>query len=421
MRERDDRMGRTKHVFRRYEYYECDAFAADLEQMALKGWQFEAFEMGLKFVRCKPQALTYAVEVFEKGKETDYLPSEEAKDFAEYCEVAGWKLVDGRRRFCVFQKVREDAVPIRSEEERLEKVGRYTWRAGFSGLINSLLVLLCGLLNWFLNFGDWGFDNLFCALVVFMLFAFLGAGFRLLEGIRIIHRCNKQWRAGDVPYWGRNRLLHPEQPSDFHGSIFWSPVLFATVLLLIAWQGGSPWLWFMLLTLLAGIALAVYCSVKRPSREDSGVLQVLLCIGMLSASLIGRGFLFSIQNAQERALMAEQTKNQETGRIEGVQTEVTTSVLGSRSVYRFSYEENDVACTRYQSSYGWVKELLWRDYNGRKKDCQDVTADWKSTKAVYDAYNEIYCVQDGNRFLYVQCEKALSQKQIAQIRAKLLK
>ena len=64
----------------------------------------------------------YVVEVFSKGRENDSQPGKDAEEYAEYCEAAGWQLIDGRRRFCIFRRVQDDAVPIVTEEERFQNV-----------------------------------------------------------------------------------------------------------------------------------------------------------------------------------------------------------------------------------------------------------------------------------------------------------
>ena len=44
----------------------------------------------------------YAVEVFSKGRENDSQPGKDAEEYAEYCEAAGWQLIDGRMAGSVY-------------------------------------------------------------------------------------------------------------------------------------------------------------------------------------------------------------------------------------------------------------------------------------------------------------------------------
>ena len=72
--------------------------------------------------KAEPADITYCVEVFPKGSEMDLKPEEQAEEYADYCSVAGWELIDGQRKFCIFRRRDPDAMPIVTEEERFENV-----------------------------------------------------------------------------------------------------------------------------------------------------------------------------------------------------------------------------------------------------------------------------------------------------------
>ena len=97
-------------TFKAFDYMHCDDFAKYLERMAAKGWHFKEWGAGLKFEKGESRQVIYAVEVFTQANETDLRPEPKTKEFAEYCEAAGWKLVDAKQKFCIFQKVDENAV-----------------------------------------------------------------------------------------------------------------------------------------------------------------------------------------------------------------------------------------------------------------------------------------------------------------------
>ena len=113
-----------RHIFRSFPYTRSDDFAAWLSEMAAKGWVFEGFGAGLIFEKGEPQEITYAVNTFLPGSEMDTRPEPQAEEFAEYCRAASWELVDAKKRFCVFKRVKEDAVPILTEEEMVENAAR---------------------------------------------------------------------------------------------------------------------------------------------------------------------------------------------------------------------------------------------------------------------------------------------------------
>ena len=116
-------------VFKKYHYRECDSFADYLERMAAKGWIFKGWKLGLVFYKDQPRKESYAAEIFPEGDENDKRPEPNTQEYARYCEEAGWELVDSTGKFCVFRKIREDAVPIVTEEERYENVRKAEWKS----------------------------------------------------------------------------------------------------------------------------------------------------------------------------------------------------------------------------------------------------------------------------------------------------
>ena len=109
--------GKIRRVFHSFRYTECDAFAEYLHEMSLDGWHLKKWQMGLLFEKGEPTDITYCVEVFPKGSEMDLKPERQAVEYADYCEVAGWELIDGQRKFCIFCRMDSDAPPIVTEEE----------------------------------------------------------------------------------------------------------------------------------------------------------------------------------------------------------------------------------------------------------------------------------------------------------------
>lgn len=161
----------TKRVFRDFRYLECSAFADYLHEMSLKGWHFTSWKFGLIFEKGEPEDIVYAVEVFPKGRENDSQPRKDAEEYAEYCEAAGWQLIDGRRRFCIFRRVQDDAVPIVTEEERFQNVKKAEIRhfldrsAGF-----ALLAGLDWLQFFTINFDRWVFSQTWLLLLAGLTF-----------------------------------------------------------------------------------------------------------------------------------------------------------------------------------------------------------------------------------------------------------
>ena len=117
-------MKKKKHVPILFSYRDCDDFAAYLEEQAKMGWHFKEIRMGMVFEKGKPETARYRVEVFPKRGEEDNGPTRETREYADYCEAAGWKFVGSVRKFCIFEQVNGEAVPIVTDEERLANVAK---------------------------------------------------------------------------------------------------------------------------------------------------------------------------------------------------------------------------------------------------------------------------------------------------------
>ena len=89
--------GTKKVLYRRFRYRNCDDLAELLQDMAMKGWHFTQWKLGLEFEKGLPQKVCYRVEVFPDASNYDYLPEREALEYSEYCRAAGWALVDAKR------------------------------------------------------------------------------------------------------------------------------------------------------------------------------------------------------------------------------------------------------------------------------------------------------------------------------------
>ena len=117
-------MRTKKTVFKSFSYLQRDDFAAYLMDMARKGWHFKEWRAGLVFEKGEPADTVYAVEVFIDGSVYDAKPEAHTLEFADYCQAAGWELADAKQKFCIFRKVRPDAVEILTPEERLKNVAK---------------------------------------------------------------------------------------------------------------------------------------------------------------------------------------------------------------------------------------------------------------------------------------------------------
>ena len=133
------------------------------------------------------------MEVFPKGSEDDLKGNRDTEEYADYCREAGWKFVDSVRKFCVFERIRADAVPIVTDEERLENV-----KKAERVILKRLWFLWCiiafrDFLEWFTPLG-----NHFPAYTYFNPLSFLSLMLVTVIGLEALLKTVYQmvWEAG---------------------------------------------------------------------------------------------------------------------------------------------------------------------------------------------------------------------------------
>ena len=365
---------RFKRVFKYYRYIESDAFAQYLHEMSLKGWHLKEWKFWLEFEKGECQDIEYAVEVFPKGSEMDVKPGMDAEEYAEYCRAAGWELVDGRRRFCIFRKISESALPIVTEEERFSNSCRAEWRWCLLSLPTTGVVYGISAVRFTgSDFVIMFFSN---AILFTLLALALLPVYEVLQCISLAVWQVKAWRKirrGERPVYGKRREMY---------------ALGVIIILMLAgltsvWgsegTAGSAvvlWIWIGIITaVLAGLWF------YRPSRRENWVLQIVagLGIGIIlfggwSASLIGGSM------DREEMLSAAQKLPLVLTDYSRTDEEITfsyykerSSILGTMLSGTIEYgyppeeggtvgeEQERLSYTVYRSDVPWLLEQVWRE------------------------------------------------------------
>lgn len=74
-----------------YSFYDWAGWRRHLEKMAQKGWQLEKISnFGVKYRRCAPQEVQYAVTYLAEASELHPHPPESQQTLEEFCAAAGW-------------------------------------------------------------------------------------------------------------------------------------------------------------------------------------------------------------------------------------------------------------------------------------------------------------------------------------------
>lgn len=365
---------RFKRIFKYYRYIESDAFAQYLHEMSLKGWHFKEWKFWLEFEKGESQDIEYAVEVFPKGSEMDVKPGMDAEEYAEYCRAAGWELVDGRRRFCIFRKISEITLPIVTEEERFSNICRAEWRWCLLSLLTTGVVYGTSAVRFT---GSAFVIMLFSNAILFTLLTLaLLPVYEVLQCIGMAVWQVKAWRKirrGQRPVYGKRREMY---------------VLYAIMILMLArltfvWgsegTAGSAvvlWIWI-------GIIMAVLAGLwfYRPSRRENWVLQLVAGLGIgiilfggLSASLTGGSMdREEMLSAAQKLPLVLTDYSRTDEEITFSYYEERSSILGTMLSGTIEYgyppeeggavgeEQERLSYTVYRTDIPWLLDQVWQE------------------------------------------------------------
>lgn len=103
----------TKRRIEAFSFYDHTGIARHLAQMAGKGWLLEKISnFGWTYRRTTPKKLTFSVCYYPKASEFDPEPTEEQKEFHDFCEHTGWVLAAASAQMQIFYNEQENPIPI---------------------------------------------------------------------------------------------------------------------------------------------------------------------------------------------------------------------------------------------------------------------------------------------------------------------
>lgn len=423
-------MKKQKRIFRQFHYWECDSFAEYLHNMSAKGWHFKGWKLGMIFEKGEPEEIYYDVEAFSKGSEMDTRPEPETEEYADYCEAAGWKFIDSSRRFCVFQRQAEDAVPIVTPEERLQNIKKASWRKWIPEAFTFLFVSA----NFWVQLFHFNFERyIFWDLMLFFIFAatlgvtekFVELVFMLVEG----HRKKKELAEGGIPFYGGRLQAVLSYFRSYMG------IAVVTISLVIACMQESYYIMAILfITALVLLLILAAVALWRPSREDNWMLQLGGGLGILAVML---PVLIAVMISGEdkgRELITDIPLTQADYRSVSGEVEFTdewhfNGILGEMAAYTVDYKEptgpwggntDRLNYYVYRTDHAWILNRIWDQYLERMKNPEDYTQQWKAQAAVHDHRGgNFYLVLFQEQLLYLYSDEPLEENQIPIICDKL--
>lgn len=433
-------MNKIKHVFQNFSYDKCDEMARYFEFMALKGWHFKGWKIGMEFEQGEPEKVCYDVQVFSKGDEFDMKPSEDALDYSEYCKEAGWELVDVRGKFCVFRKMREDAIEIVPADEKLENI-KQAIKEEAAWLIISVPIFLISAFLWGTGMRNHIFDNeRFLIMITSMAISFF-IGVKSVGSYLHVRNDNRKLKYGERPFYGNRQKYYTTSSIGVDGKKIAIVLGFIGE---IVFCGIRKDYIIMHLILCAGVALIItyiLTSLLRPSGKSVkqnatvGTYVIWISISIIcffAGSILGVDYDIKVAEKDVARVQSEMplTLNDlgiEDHTLQSYNKDCDSYGFGFSYSYELYYDQ-DVSMTYCvdQSSYNEILKRKWSEKVRDMKDLveeteeelENVTKQWGATEAYYDGLQ--YCIRYPEKIVEIEySEGKLTNSQIKAIREKL--
>ena len=393
----------TRTIFKAFDYLHCDDFAKFLMDMAAQGWHFKEWGVGLKFEKGEPEHTVYAVEVFTDASEYDLRPEPNTEEFAEYCKVAGWELVDAKRKFCIFKRVREDATPILTQEERVQNVIKESKGTVDIPFLIASMLFMNHISDYFAkdiySFTGQLFSPIALAFTLLLGTLFIGCIVNLIGWSYNKRKMKQKLAAGEVVYIGeeggtRNRFVNCSKAIVIFGAIAGFGVLTTELMLQLAvFLGGT-----IAVIGLTSILLAKF----RPDSATNYIVQMV--VGFFYFVVI---FVVAISwELEDNKTLVTDAPIKKADYVEyEPETEkifcfANNNILGSMQIYVLAYayvdekNGNGLIYEIYSSEIDWIMDHIWKMETGKIAESEklDCTKAWGAETAFLTG-NEKYFVR----------------------------
>lgn len=410
-------MARKKTVLKSFDYRHCDSFAAYLGDMAKKGWHFKQWGAGLVFEQGEPEDAVYAVEIFSEGSEYDTRPEPKTQEFGEYCEAAGWKLIDAKRKFCIFKRTRPDALPILTDEERLDNIFKSYRKDVWYRLILAAVWVFTQASQFSMNFGVRIFSTGSLLIAGLWCILFIMAAFNCAQLYIWRHRSRKQIAAGE------KLKLEKKPSSNWYSNLYLFFYLGFLVMLILT--GGTTEVIFILIFLSLMTLMAFLIAKFRPDAVTNQVIQVVASI-ILVFGFMGFSIVSMLTDSEDEIVEPPLTYSDfglDYGSYEVNYSDYIENRLGSHAHSNLSYLGDDsgreyLYYDIYRSEHTWILDKLWEEetYGKVNEIRTDCTESWGAVLAFRNnAGDYLVRYEDAILVLCLSHEEELTQAQIAAV------
>lgn len=408
-----------KTVRKVFTYLQCDDFADYLSRMAAQGWHFKEWGTGLVFEKGEPEKAVYAVEVFIDGSDYDLRPGDHTLNFGDYCEEAGWQLVDAKQKFCIFKQIREDAVPIVTPEERLKNASKayrkqLIWQVVLSIMWISSMLLRVLPKSQLINTLFSGVDLVFS---VYWLFYALYTTAKCIWFAAWLYKAKKRCEQGETKLLCQGKNKHTT----------WVSILSILGLSVGIAASGEYWLVLVMLGTIPIIYIPSLLMAKyRPDRETNIGFQIVFPIVFailipITVIFVMAGFDIDSPSSDTFPLVYKDLEIS-AGEVKDTFHTSSSSIFGTKDYYSLGYTDGALTYVVYQTEQEWILDTVW-DYEQSRKwygDATDCTAIWHAEMARRsNSGRYIVRFDDAILVFYSFDDTQLSEEQTAIIRCAL--
>lgn len=419
----------TKRIFRDFHYTECDDFAMFLSNMAAEGWHFKGWQFGMIFEKGEPSKEVYVVDVFGDAKDIDTRPEANTKEFAEYCEAAGWEFVDSKKKFCVFRKITDDAVDIVTKEERLENAAKAEIKAVLLRIVGAALLAEIYVKDFFTS--HFAYAIFHYSLIVITAIFGIQLLYHILYGIKTAvwwRKMKKQVSYDEDIYLG---VGEQKQKKKYWGGCLLTVLTEFAIMFAFYLDNDIA----LIFPVAVGLLFLILCmgglAYSRPSRVENfaSVIVVSILVAVITV-VAGLGFTGAeVWGKDEVPLVQEDYREVEVP-FDEAQVQQKDNVFGKIADYWIIYSEYDEKADEviydelmyetYESEYTVILNRIWDILIEDTVSSQDCTELWGAKEAVFDyEYFPIYYVRYEDQIFVLKYEGNLTQEQVDVIREKM--
>lgn len=242
-------MRQTKRCLEAFSFFNSEGICRHWEKMAAKGWLIDKMDgLGWRYRRIEPMEATFAITYCPKASEFDPEPTEEQRDFFDFCAHTGWELVLTSAQMQVFYNTRPDPIPIETEPELEYETICAAAKKSF--LPSYFILLAVGLLQAFMFVGgliNAPVDKLSNASSLFTGVAWVVMLLMCVEELF----CFFRWKKRARPLVEQGIYLPPPDTSRFQRICLWVVVAFGIYYVLNVLLSGDK-LMITILLVMAG-------------------------------------------------------------------------------------------------------------------------------------------------------------------------